>query len=379
MNIDVKAQAQSLLNMNVAQEPTLSSSQSTGIANAPIFGQMLSTQVKVLQVQDAKNTVDTAQLLSPKFEHASKTEAKAKSHAANHPGQAHHLGEWVNLGGSNLTARTQLSVNIQNLHPGSHAEFAFAKLAEMQAQAKNMRLFSNDALSNSSNSDVKAEFSMPHTRLPNTMGVLGKTGLLGDSEKEANHSKIAPNPDSEVITAVGVTGIEHQSQEQNGQGHGDHPEADLGSAQLRTNTMQGQIHASFGSLQWSEEISQKLVLMIDANMHSAVLNLNPENLGPLKIVISVQDHLVNSTFISNNEEVRQVLRDGVETLRASMKESGLDLIQADVRSGKSFQQSQEQVLATLLPEDQVELAQALSNQSQEARTLLSDGTVNVFV
>jgi hypothetical protein len=62
-----------------------------------------------------------------------------------------------------------------------------------------------------------------------------------------------------------------------------------------------------------------------------------------------------------------------------MKESGLNLIQADVRSGKSFQQSQEQVLATLLPKDQVELALALSNHSQEARTFLSDGAVNVFV
>jgi hypothetical protein len=379
MNIDVKAQAQSLLNMNVAQEPMTSPSQSSGIASVPIFGQMLSTQVKVLQVQDAKNTVDTAQLLSPKFEHASKTEAKAKSYALNHPGQAHHLGEWVHLGGSNLTPRAQLSVNIQNLHTSSHIEFAFAKLAEMQAQAKNLRLFSNDALANSPYSDTKAEFSMPYTRLPNTMGALGKIGLLGDLEKEANYSKTAANPDSEAITAVGVTGIEHQSQGRNGQDHGDHPDADLGFAQLRTNTMQGQIHASFGSLQWSEEISQKLVWMIGANMHSAVLNLNPENLGPLKIVISVQDHLVNSTFISNNEEVRQVLRDGIETLRASMKESGLNLIQADVRSGKSFQQSQEQVLATLLPKDQVELALALSNHSQEARTFLSDGAVNVFV
>lgn len=379
MNIDVKAQSQSLLNINSTQEPVTSSSQSSGVASAPIFGQMLSNQVKVFQVQDAKNTVDTAQLLSPKFEHASKTEAKANSHAANHSGQTHHSSEWVSLSGSTLASRAQASVNIQNPHAGSNTELAFAKLAEMQAQAKNMRLFSNDASLISSKSDAKAEFSTSYIRSPNAMGVFGKTGLLGDSDKEANPAKTPANNDSEAITSLGVGGVEHRSQGQRGQDGGNHPDADSDFTQLRTNSFQGQIHASFGSLQWNEEISQKLVFMIGANMHCAVLNLNPENLGPLKIIIAVQDHLVNSTFISNNEEVRQALHDGVETLRASMKKSGLNLGQADIQSGKSFKQSQEEVLATLLPEHQVELAQALSNQCQEARIFLADGTVNVFV
>jgi flagellar hook-length control protein FliK len=147
---------------------------------------------------------------------------------------------------------------------------------------------------------------------------------------------------------------------------------------MRTN-MQGQIHASFGSLQWSEEISQKLVFMISANMHCAVLNLNPENLGPLKILISVQDQMVNSTFVSNSTNVRQGLQDGIENLRASMEKSGLILGQVDIRSSKSFQESQDQILASLKTEQAHELAQLISNVDNQSLKLPPDGTVNVFV
>jgi flagellar hook-length control protein FliK len=148
---------------------------------------------------------------------------------------------------------------------------------------------------------------------------------------------------------------------------------------MRTNSLQGQIHASFGSLQWSEEISQKLVFMISANMHCAVLNLNPENLGPLKILISVQDQLVNSTFVSNSADVRQGLHDGMETLRASMEKSGLVLGQVDIRSAKTFHESQDQILASLKSEQADELAQLISDSDNQNRAPSPDVIVNVFV
>ncbi len=119
--------------------------------------------------------------------------------------------------------------------------------------------------------------------------------------------------------------------------------------------------------------------MISANMHTAVLNLNPENLGPLKIIITVKDQLVDSTFVSNNADVRQTLQDGIDHLRTSMAETGLTLGQADVRSGQSFQESQEQVLASLLPEHRDELSQLVKDQTTPNRPVATDGVVNVFV
>ena len=378
MNIDLKAQTQSLLNTNHGQELGTSSNQPASSSGLPVFGQLLSSQVRVFQEQDAKNTVNTAQLLSPKIEQASKIEAKEEARQLNHAGQATRNSDWIDPGKSAYGASAQALANSQNQALNSRAELAYAKLAEMQAQANNMRSLSKGTSLISSGVDERFEFSILNARQLNASIAFGKAGTLGDANKDANSLKSIPNNDSEATTALGVSMSEQLGNRQHGQG-GDAQSGADESIKMRTNSLQGQIHASFGSLQWSEEISQKLVFMISANMHCAVLNLNPENLGPLKILISVQDQLVNSTFVSNSADVRQGLHDGMETLRASMEKSGLVLGQVDIRSAKTFHESQDQILASLKSEQADELAQLISDSDNQNRAPSPDGIVNVFV
>jgi len=378
MNIDLKAQTQSLLNTNHGQELGTSSNQPASSSGLPVFGQLLSSQVRVFQEQDAKNTVNTAQLLSPKIEQASKIEAKEEARQLNHAGQATRNSDWIDPGKSAYGASAQALANSQNQVLNSRAELAYAKLAEMQAQANNMRSLSKGTSLISSGVDERFEFSILNARQLNASIAFGKAGTLGDANKDANSLKSIPNNDSEATTALGVSMSEQLGNRQHGQG-GDAQSGADESIKMRTNSLQGQIHASFGSLQWSEEISQKLVFMIGANMHCAVLNLNPENLGPLKILISVQDQLVNSTFVSNSADVRQGLHDGMETLRASMEKSGLVLGQVDIRSAKTFHESQDQILASLKSEQADELAQLISDSDNQNRAPSPDGIVNVFV
>jgi flagellar hook-length control protein FliK len=378
MNIDLKAQTQSLLNTNHGQDLGTSSNQPALSSGLPVFGQLLSSQVRVFQEQDAKNSVNTAQLLSPKIEQASKIEAKEQARQLNHAGQVTRISDWIDPGKLAYGASTQALANSQNQALNSRTELAYAKLAEMQAQANNMRSLSKGASLTSPGVDDQVEFSILNARQLNASIAFGKAGALGDANKDTNSPKSIPKNDSEAITALGVSMSEQPGNRQNSQGGDAQSNADE-SIQTRTNSLQGQIHASFGSLQWSEEISQKLVFMISANMHCAVLNLNPENLGPLKILISVQDQLVNSTFVSNSADVRQGLQDGMENLRASMEKSGLILGQVDIRSAKSFQESQDQILASLKSEEADELAQLISDYDNQNRTLSPDGTVNVFV
>lgn len=378
MNIDLKAQTQSLLNTNHGQDLGTSSNQPASSSGLPAFGQLLSSQVRVFQEQDAKNTVNTAQLLSPKIEQASKIEAKEEARQLNHAGQATRISDWIDPGKLAYGAGTQALANSQNHALNSRTELAYAKLAEMQSQANNMRSLSKGASLTSSGVDDRVEFSILNARQLNASIAFGKAGALGDANKDTISPKSIPNNDSEAITTLGVSMSEQPGNRQHSQGGDAQSNADE-SIQTRTNSLQGQIHASFGSLQWSEEISQKLVFMISANMHCAVLNLNPENLGPLKILISVQDQMVNSTFVSNSADVRQGLQDGMENLRASMEKSGLVLGQVDIRSAKSFQESQDQILVSLKSEQADELAQLISDYDNQNRGLSPDGTVNVFV
>lgn len=100
-----------------------------------------------------------------------------------------------------------------------------------------------------------------------------------------------------------------------------------------------QILAYPGRSGWNQEVSQKVVWMVGAGEQSATLTLNPPDLGPLQVVISVNNSNADASFFSDNPEVRQALEDGLEHLRESMQSSGLQLGQTSVNAGQ--QQSQQ--------------------------------------
>jgi flagellar hook-length control protein FliK len=61
-------------------------------------------------------------------------------------------------------------------------------------------------------------------------------------------------------------------------------------------------------------------------------------MGPLQVVIHVHNDQADTTFISDNPEVRQALENGLSTLRDKMGEAGIQLGQANVNSGGQAQQ-----------------------------------------
>ena len=99
-----------------------------------------------------------------------------------------------------------------------------------------------------------------------------------------------------------------------------------------------------GKAGWDQAISQKVVWMVGAGEQSATLTLNPPDLGPLQVVINVQNDKADTTFISDNAEVRQALQDGISNLREKMSESGIQLGQANISSGGQAQQEFQQAM-----------------------------------
>lgn len=102
------------------------------------------------------------------------------------------------------------------------------------------------------------------------------------------------------------------------------------------------ISAYPGKSGWDQAISQKVVWMVGAGEQSATLTLNPPDLGPLQVVIHVHNDQADTTFISDNAEVRQALENGLSNLRDKMSESGIQLGQANVSTGSQSQQAFQQ-------------------------------------
>lgn len=93
------------------------------------------------------------------------------------------------------------------------------------------------------------------------------------------------------------------------------------------------IAARVGTPAWDNQVGQKIVWMAAGEEHSASLTLNPPDLGPLQVVLSVTNDQASVTFSSNQLEVRQALENALPRLREMMGESGIALGNATVNAG----------------------------------------------
>ena len=119
-----------------------------------------------------------------------------------------------------------------------------------------------------------------------------------------------------------------------------HAVAMMDVAQIQAGTS-NVINAYPGKTGWDQAISQKVVWMVGAKEQTATLTLNPPDLGPLQVVINVNNDKADATFISENPEVRKILQDGISTLRGLMDQAGVQLGQANVSTGKQQQDFQQ--------------------------------------
>ena len=102
------------------------------------------------------------------------------------------------------------------------------------------------------------------------------------------------------------------------------------------------IPARVGTPAWDNQVGQKIVWMVAGKEQSASLTLNPPDMGPMQVVLSVTNDHATVTFSSATPEVRQALEDAMPKLREMMSESGIALGNASVNDGAAQQQQQAQ-------------------------------------
>lgn len=88
-----------------------------------------------------------------------------------------------------------------------------------------------------------------------------------------------------------------------------------------------------GSAAWDQALGQKVVWMVAGAQQSASLTLNPPDLGPLQVVLTVSNSQANATFIATQPEVRQAIEAAMPKLREMLGDAGIQLGQATVSTG----------------------------------------------
>lgn len=100
------------------------------------------------------------------------------------------------------------------------------------------------------------------------------------------------------------------------------------------------LQTPLGASGWDDALGQKVLWMISSQEQIAELSLNPPDLGPLQVTLSISNDQATATFVSQHADVRQALEAALPRLREMMAESGINLGGATVSSGGDGSQQQ---------------------------------------
>lgn len=88
-----------------------------------------------------------------------------------------------------------------------------------------------------------------------------------------------------------------------------------------------------GTSGWDQAVGQKVIWMAAGALSSASLTLNPPDLGPLQIALSIVNNQATVSFTAAQPEVRQALEAALPKLREMLGDAGIQMGQASVNAG----------------------------------------------
>ncbi len=100
--------------------------------------------------------------------------------------------------------------------------------------------------------------------------------------------------------------------------------------QLAGNLLEMGIPQPVAARGWDAALADRVSWMVQGEQQFARLRLNPPNLGPLDVRISVQQDQTSVTFIAQHAAVREALEAALPRLREMFDQQSLQLVRADV-------------------------------------------------
>ncbi|MGM0449876.1 MAG: flagellar hook-length control protein FliK [Pseudomonadota bacterium] len=82
--------------------------------------------------------------------------------------------------------------------------------------------------------------------------------------------------------------------------------------------------------QWSEQVAGKIAWLAGRSIQSADIQLNPPDMGPIEVRVSVQNDQAQVTVNAQNSQVREMLELNSSRLRDMLEQEGLNLSGFDV-------------------------------------------------
>ena len=156
------------------------------------------------------------------------------------------------------------------------------------------------------------DFELPFSRLLAANGVTGKEA----QSTEQNLTKLL-NPSSPQIIDTASRPTETQAPNQRGF------------------VVQTGVPMTLGQPRWGQAVGERVLWLAAQNVSSAELRLDPPELGPMQVRVSIHQDQATVSFSSPHPLVREALDQSAARLREMFSEQGLNLTNMDV-SDQSF-------------------------------------------
>ena len=142
----------------------------------------------------------------------------------------------------------------------------------------------------------------------------GKTAFSVLTGETANIAAETPVSSNETTTPVAIS-----------LSTSPHPSQNLSEAQT-TSHIPVNIHDN----QWAQSFGEKIVWLAKNDQQTAQISINPPQLGPMQISLSMNGDQANALFASPHVEVRQAIEDAMPRLREMLSAAGISLGDANV-------------------------------------------------
>lgn len=131
---------------------------------------------------------------------------------------------------------------------------------------------------------------------------------------------------------------------------------------------------------WDMQVGQRLMFMINREMQSAEIRLNPAELGPMEVKVRNDGDRVSVVFQVLNAPVRDAIEQSIPRLREFFAEQGMDLVDVDVSqqgfSGKEEHQEQIARQSGRTPNTE---ASVNADEDQSTVTVSADGLIDYYI
>ena len=346
MSIELQSPDSLLVKANGASAASANGINAT-VRSGGTFGEVLNTQAALFKVEDGKQSLNSAKLLSPDVVHANQLLSQSKAYSQSNSKSIHtveaniHQADYI-LAMKNIaeykqsiasvaltTAVDPFSRNISGVGGSSPPYSVANSLSQGTSRALNALKYKSDehALIGSRTlaADTEEAEGAESAELLARDDDSGHGQLFRDSPHHRTPQEGASDElSADELEAVGALNMSTSSHIQ------DLTAGGPGVIQL-------QMQSTLSSPEWITELAQKTIVMFGSDKHTAVITLHSADQGSLKIILHIKGDQVSVNFHSNDSEVLQALQMGSSVLKSSMLEAGLVLSHLNISSSSSYQ------------------------------------------